>query len=116
MQVFTTCGSAGKRAFLQQTFPWLDDAHIGDSRSTSFEGTILGQVGADAGRSFAGHSGDVRRYMMLCLPGRLHADVFLEEVICILVGGRPGHAHAACPLCIYSTLKQTLHSLCVSTR
>ena len=47
VQVFTTCGSASKRAFLQETFPWLDDAHIGDSRSTSFEGTVLGQVGAE---------------------------------------------------------------------
>ncbi len=45
VQVFTTCGSAAKRAYLQQTFPWLDDAHIGDSRSTSFEATVLGQVG-----------------------------------------------------------------------
>jgi hypothetical protein len=43
-QVFTTCGSAAKRAYLQQAFPWLDDAHIGDSRSTSFEATVLGQV------------------------------------------------------------------------
>jgi hypothetical protein len=45
-QVFTTCGSAAKRAFLQQTFPWLDDVHIGDSRSTSFEATVLAGVRA----------------------------------------------------------------------
>ena len=43
-QVFTTCGSAAKRAFLQKTFPWLEDTHIGDSRSTSFEATVLGQA------------------------------------------------------------------------
>ena len=43
-QVFTTCGSAAKRAFLQKTFPWLEDSHIGDSRSTSFEATVLGQA------------------------------------------------------------------------
>ena len=41
LQVFTTCGSAAKRAFLRAAFPWLDDAHIGDSRSTSFEATVL---------------------------------------------------------------------------
>ena len=40
-QVFTTCGSAAKRAFLRAAFPWLDDAHIGDSRSTAFEATVL---------------------------------------------------------------------------
>ena len=40
-QVFTTCGSAAKRAFLRATFPWLDDAHIGNSRSTAFEATVL---------------------------------------------------------------------------
>ena len=40
-QVFTTCGSAAKRAFLRDTFPWLSDAHIGDSRSTAFEATVL---------------------------------------------------------------------------
>ena len=43
-QVFTTCGSAAKRAFLQKTFPWLEDSNIGDSRSTSFEATVLGQA------------------------------------------------------------------------
>ena len=26
---------------MRATFPWLDDAHIGDSRSTAFEATIL---------------------------------------------------------------------------
>lgn len=40
-QVFTTCGSAAKRAFLRETFPWLNNAHIGDSRSTDFEATVL---------------------------------------------------------------------------
>ena len=29
---------------MQQTFPFLDDAHIGDSRSTSFEDLIKEQV------------------------------------------------------------------------
>ena len=42
--MFTTCGSAAKRTFLQQTFPWLDEAHIGDSRSTAFEATVLDGV------------------------------------------------------------------------
>ena len=44
VQVFTTCGAQKKRDYLQQTFPFLDDAHIGDSRSTSFEDLIKEQV------------------------------------------------------------------------
>ena len=44
VQVFTTCGARKKRDYLQQTFPFLDDAHIGDSRSTSFEDLIKEQV------------------------------------------------------------------------
>ena len=63
-QVFTTCGSAGKRTFLQQTFPWLDDAHIGDSRSISFEGTVLEQVSLDTIGSLARHCEGVWRNMM----------------------------------------------------
>ena len=44
IQVFTTCSSQKKRDFLQQTFPFLDINHIGDSRSTSFEVLIRRQV------------------------------------------------------------------------
>ena len=44
VQVFTTCGAQKKRDYLQQTFPFLDDAHIGDSRSTSFEDLIKEQA------------------------------------------------------------------------
>ena len=44
MQVFTTCSNQKKRDYLQQTFPFLDDAHIGDSRSTSFEALIKKQA------------------------------------------------------------------------
>ena len=40
VQVYTTCGSAGKRKFLLETFPGLRDDHIGDSRSESFEGLV----------------------------------------------------------------------------
>ena len=36
-QLFVTCGSAAKRAFLLEAFPALRADHIGDSRSTSFE-------------------------------------------------------------------------------
>ena len=32
-----TCGTPEKRAFLLEAFPGLEDDHIGDSRSTSFE-------------------------------------------------------------------------------
>lgn len=44
LQVFTTCSNQKKRDYLQQTFPFLDDAHIGDSRSTSFEALIKKQA------------------------------------------------------------------------
>ena len=44
LQVFTTCGSEKKREFLKKTFPFLDDDHIGDSHSTSFEALISKQV------------------------------------------------------------------------
>ncbi|KAK9803549.1 hypothetical protein WJX73_007935 [Symbiochloris irregularis] len=37
-EVFVTVGSAAKRQFLLGTFPKLQEDHIGDSRSTSFEG------------------------------------------------------------------------------
>ena len=36
-QVFVTCGTPEKRAFLLEAFPALREDHIGDSRSTSFE-------------------------------------------------------------------------------
>ena len=42
--MFTTCSNQKKRDYLQQAFPFLDDAHIGDSRSTSFEALIKKQA------------------------------------------------------------------------
>lgn len=39
-EVFTTC-QEGKREYLKNLFPSLDDAHIGDSRSTQFERQLL---------------------------------------------------------------------------
>ena len=45
-QVFTTCGSEKKREFLKKTFPFLNDDHIGDSHSISFEALIMKQVSA----------------------------------------------------------------------
>ena len=39
-QVFTTVGSQAKRKFLLDTFPALQEDHIGDSRSTNFEGLV----------------------------------------------------------------------------
>ena len=44
MQVFVTCGSANKRAFLLEAFPALCEDHIGDSRSTSFEELVKRQT------------------------------------------------------------------------
>ncbi|KAG7203853.1 hypothetical protein KM043_017907 [Ampulex compressa] len=39
-EVFTTVGTPEKRRFITETFPSVDDEHIGDSRSTSFEQMI----------------------------------------------------------------------------
>lgn len=44
MQVFVTCGTADKRAFLLEAFPTLREDHIGDSRSCSFEKTVKRQT------------------------------------------------------------------------
>ncbi len=44
-QVFVTCGTADKRAFLLEAFPGLRADHIGDSRSTSFEALVKRQTG-----------------------------------------------------------------------
>ena len=40
MQVFVTVGTPAKRTYLLETFPGLREDHIGDSRSTSFEGLV----------------------------------------------------------------------------
>ncbi|KAI8441932.1 hypothetical protein MSG28_005604 [Choristoneura fumiferana] len=39
-EVFTTVGTAEKRAFIKKLFPSLKDSHIGNSRDTSFEDMI----------------------------------------------------------------------------
>ncbi|XP_031628812.1 fatty acid synthase-like [Contarinia nasturtii] len=41
LTVYTTVGSKEKREFLKKTFPQLSDAHIGNSRDTSFEQFIM---------------------------------------------------------------------------
>nr|XP_050845856.1 fatty acid synthase-like isoform X1 [Vespula vulgaris] len=43
-EVFTTVGSLEKRKFIKQTFPSIDDYHIGNSRDTTFEKMILQQT------------------------------------------------------------------------
>ncbi|XP_047362716.1 fatty acid synthase-like [Vespa velutina] len=40
-EVFTTVGTSEKRKFIKDTFPSIDDNHIGNSRDTSFEQMIL---------------------------------------------------------------------------
>ncbi|KAG7203845.1 hypothetical protein KM043_017901 [Ampulex compressa] len=40
-EVFTTVGTSEKRRFIRETFPCIDDEHIGNSRNTSFEQLIL---------------------------------------------------------------------------
>jgi hypothetical protein len=44
MQVFVTCGTPEKRAFLLAAFPALDAGHIGDSRSCAFEALVARQT------------------------------------------------------------------------
>src|SRR6266581_2330762 len=44
-EVFTTVGSAEKRAFLRECFPRLADDHIGHSRDASFEDLVLRATG-----------------------------------------------------------------------
>ena len=43
-QVFVTCGTADKRAFLLEAFPTLREDHIGDSRSCTFEEVVKRQT------------------------------------------------------------------------
>ncbi|XP_047362724.1 fatty acid synthase-like [Vespa velutina] len=40
-EVFTTIDTPEKRKFIKETFPSIDDNHIGNSRDTSFEQMIL---------------------------------------------------------------------------
>ncbi|KAG7203862.1 hypothetical protein KM043_017916 [Ampulex compressa] len=40
-EIFTTVGTPEKRKFIMDTFPSIDDEHIGNSRNTSFEQMIL---------------------------------------------------------------------------
>ncbi|XP_053201167.1 LOW QUALITY PROTEIN: fatty acid synthase-like [Panonychus citri] len=40
-QVFTTVGTQEKRDFIKKRFPSINDDHIGDSRSTSFEDMVM---------------------------------------------------------------------------
>lgn len=44
LTVYTTVGSAEKRAYIKKTFPQLTDANIGNSRNTSFEQFIMRQT------------------------------------------------------------------------
>lgn len=44
LTVYTTVGSAEKRAYIKRTFPQLTDANIGNSRNTSFEQFIMRQT------------------------------------------------------------------------
>ncbi|EIE23140.1 hypothetical protein COCSUDRAFT_47508 [Coccomyxa subellipsoidea C-169] len=43
-EVFVTCGTADKRAFLLEAFPTLREDHIGDSRSCAFEEVVKRQT------------------------------------------------------------------------
>ncbi|OAD57941.1 Fatty acid synthase [Eufriesea mexicana] len=43
-EVFTTVGTAEKRKYIKETFPSIDDDHIGNSRDTSFEQMVMKQT------------------------------------------------------------------------
>lgn len=43
-EVFTTVGTAEKRKYIRETFPSIDDDHIGNSRDTSFEQMVMKQT------------------------------------------------------------------------
>ncbi|CAH2039961.1 unnamed protein product, partial [Iphiclides podalirius] len=71
--VFATVGTADKRAFLRDRFPALPDAHIGNSRDTSFEQLVL--------RRTRGRGVDL-------VLNSLAADKLLASVRCLANGGR----------------------------
>jgi len=43
-EIFTTVGTPEKRKFIRDTFPFIPEDHIGNSRDTSFEQMILNQT------------------------------------------------------------------------
>ena len=43
-EVFTTVGTPEKRKYIRETFPSIDDDHIGNSRDTSFEQMVMKQT------------------------------------------------------------------------
>ncbi|KAB0796701.1 hypothetical protein PPYR_10762 [Photinus pyralis] len=71
--VFTTVGSQLKRNFIKNSFPQLDDQHIGNSRDSSFERFILFQT--------KGRGVDV---VLNSLSGKL----LQASVRCLAMGGR----------------------------
>ncbi|XP_053606924.1 fatty acid synthase-like [Plodia interpunctella] len=71
--VFTTVGTADKRAFLRQRFPQLEDANIGNSRDVSFEQMVLKRT--------AGRGVDL-------VLNSLAGDKLLASVRCLAEGGR----------------------------
>lgn len=71
--VFTTVGTAEKRAFLRERFPALAPENVGDSRSCSFEQLVL--------RRTRGRGVDL-------VLNSLAGDKLLASVRCLAVGGR----------------------------
>lgn len=71
--VYTTVGTADKRAFLRERFPQLPPENVGNSRDTSFEQLVL--------RRTRGRGVDL-------VLNSLAADKLLASVRCLAVGGR----------------------------
>jgi hypothetical protein len=81
VQVFTTCGSAAKKAVLLERFPQLDADNIGDSRSTSFEQLVMQAVSCPA--SDCPHPLFLRQDNQFLLPGSLLTVLTISEVALI---------------------------------
>ncbi|XP_022832191.1 fatty acid synthase-like [Spodoptera litura] len=72
-EVFTTVGSAEKRAFIKKLFPQLKDSHIGNSRDTSFEDMIRCETnGKGVDIVLNSLSGDKLQASVRCLAFRGH--------------------------------------------
>ncbi|XP_046832934.1 fatty acid synthase-like isoform X1 [Vespa crabro] len=72
-EVFTTVGTPEKRKFIKETFPSIDDNHIGNSRNTSFEQMILQETD--------GRGVDI-------VLNSLSEDKLLASLRCLAHGGR----------------------------
>ncbi|XP_034192524.2 fatty acid synthase [Osmia lignaria lignaria] len=96
-EVFTTVGTPEKRKFIRETFPSIDDDHIGNSRDTSFEQMVMKQTngkGVDIVLNSLSEDKLLASVRCLCYRGRfleigkfdlasnnpLGMEIFLKEI------------------------------------